>query len=463
MQQTPRLPEALGEYAGMQPARFHMPGHKGRGMAGFFRPELAGWDVTELSVSDNLHAPASVIARAQEECAAVYGAKHTFFLVNGATAGIAAMLLALPQGARLLLGRDCHRSALSGAALAGHACRFVQPAYEPGFGLWGPVAPEALETALCESPADAVLITSPNYYGLCADIPALARAAHEHGALLFVDAAHGAHFPFSEALPQSPAGYADAWVVSAHKTMNALGQAAMLHTGPALPVFAVQHALSMVQTSSPSYLLLASIDWAVFTARKDNCWTQEVNRCTALAQSIEKLLGLRTLPRELIGRAGIADMDATRVIVDVSARGITGYRAARALEAQNVFVELADSRRIGCICTPADDPAWYDALLEALQALPYGLEPPAPSPAYPAPPRVMDVREAARGRTEACPLPECAGRIAADCAGLYPPGIPVWTPGERITPECVALLLSQQALGAVLFGVTDGRALVVCE
>lgn len=462
MHKPRRLPEVLGDYAHRQVARFHMPGHKGRGMGGFSRQELIRYDITELSFSDDLHAPEAAIAQAQEECAACYGAFHTFFLVNGATAGLHALLLSLPRGAHILVGRDCHKSVLSGAALAGHSCRFMQPAYVACSGMWGCVTPETLEQALCESPAAAVLITSPNYYGLCADIPALAAIAHRHGALLFVDAAHGAHFPFSDALPQSPAGYADGWVNSAHKTLNALGQAALLHISDTLQVFKVQRALTLIETSSPSYLLLVSLDWARYTAGLHRAWTDAATACSALSQEIEGILGLSTLPRTLIGSAGITDMDLTRVVIDVSGRGITGYAAQRALEAMDVFVEMADTRRIVCICTPSDDPAWYTLLLKALSALPYGIEVPVSQPdVYPPMPRVMPLAEAVRASVEQKLLSESVGCIAADAAGVYPPGIPLWTPGERITTEGVAFLEIQQALGASLFGVHRNQVVVV--
>ncbi len=464
MQKPSRLPDALGAYAQRQVARFHMPGHKGRGMAGFMRPELSQWDITELSFSDNLHSPNTIIADAQNAYAQCYGAKHTFFLVNGATAGILAVLLSLPEGSRVLLGRDCHRSAISGIALAGLDCRFVQPAYEKTFGLWGCVTPEALEQALKEEPADAVLVTSPNYYGLCADIPALSRIAHAHGALLFVDAAHGAHFPFSDALPPTPAGCADAWVNSAHKTMNALGQAAVLHVDKSMDVSAVQQALSLVQTSSPSYLLLASLDWALYTASQPRCWTQAVNVCHTLEKSMNGLLGLSVLPQSVAGSAGIAHLDPTRVTVDVSRRGITGFAAQRALEERDVYVEFSDVRRVTCICTPADDSVWYEMLLDGLCTLPYGTElPPQVHAQYPAVLRIMPVREAVRAQKEVLPLAACAGKIAADSVGVYPPGIPLWTPGERITEEAVAFLKIQQVLGAELFGAQENNVIVVRE
>lgn len=458
------LPEALGEYARRHAARFHMPGHKGRGMGGFFREELATWDVTELSFSDDLHAPEAVIACAQSACAECFGAAHTFFLVNGSTAGILAMLLSLPRGAQILIGRDCHRASLSGVTIAGLHCRFVEPAYDAQLDLWGSVTPEALERSLLEAPAQAVLVTSPNYYGLCADLPALKEVAQKYGALLFVDAAHGAHFPFSGALPQSPAGCADAWVHSAHKTLNALGQAALLHIGPRMQAHVVQRALSLVQTSSPSYLLLTSLDWARYTAGLNDCWTRTANVCKALSDKIDAILGLCTLRHSLVRSIGAADLDVTRFVVDVCGRGITGYEAQRALEQRNVFVEMADARRIVCICTPSDDIVWYDMLLDALRTLPYGTRL-IKSQAEPhlRLERIMSVSEAGRSEAEQVSIADCAGRIAADAAGVYPPGIPCFIPGERIDAVAVEYLTAQQEMGASLFGVRGGKVTVVSE
>lgn len=465
--QPPRLPEVLGDYAARNPARFHMPGHKARGMGGFWRAELIGWDVTELSPTDDLHCPEGVLKRAQEDCARTFGAAESFFLVNGSTAGVLAMLLSLPRESKILLGRDCHRSALSGAALAGHDCRFVSPPYEEAWGLHGMVTAEALDRALSDFPADAVLLTSPNFYGLSGDIAAWAEAAHRHGALLFVDAAHGAHFPFGKSFPEHPAGLADLWVHSAHKTLNALGQAAILHRGKSCPIPAwrVQQALAMVQSSSPSYLLAASLDWARYSAFTMQDWDAQALRCRRFGKQAARLPGLRVLDQKIVGSAGVAGQDPTRLVIDVAERGISGFEAAKALEERNVFVEMADARRLVCICTPSDDPEWYDRLLEALQAMPYGRRRSAPV-VLPAeyPERVMSMREAALHEDLVrVPLPEAAGRIGGEAAGPYPPGIALWTPGERIRQEDVDVLAEQKAQGGGTFGVREGLVAVVKE
>lgn len=454
------LPEALGSYAQRDIARFHMPGHKGRGMGGFFRSELIRWDITELSFSDDLHNPEHSILDAQNAYAQQYGAAHTFFLVNGSTAGIHALLAALPAGSTVLIGRDCHRAVYAGVALAGHACAFVEPELAAE-GMRGCVTPNKLDEALGAINADAVFLTSPTYYGVCADIPALWDVAKKHGALLFVDAAHGAHFPYSPLLPDMP--YADGWVNSAHKTLNALGQAALLHIGERLPKGIVQRALSQVQTSSPSYLLIASLDWARYMACANGAWTNAVKICIAMAERIEDMLGLHTLPASLVGAAGIVDIDKTRLVVDVSERGLTGYEAQAKLEKSDIFIEMADQRRLVLICTPADEPVWYDRLAVALHALPYKTPGGAEPLMQPMAQRQaeMPLHQAVRAPVVLCALDKAAGHIAADPVGVYPPGIPLFAPGERITREDIAYLKKQQRLGASFFGVRDGAIAVV--
>lgn len=458
------LPELLNAYAASGDARFHMPGHKGRGMHGFFRPETEGWDVTELSFTDNLHQPETGIARIQDALASAYGAKHAFLSVGGSTAALHAMILSLhPKRDRLLLARDCHKSCVTGAALSGVPVDFVTPAYDEKTGLPGMVSAEALDAALDATHATAVLLTSPNCYGLCADLPALSKIAHAHSALLLVDAAHGAHFPFSDALPAGPKGYADLWCHSQHKTMNALTQAASLFLGDCrIAPETVQRALAMVETTSPSYLLMLSVDWAVYTARRQD-WTALARRARTLGRRISAMPGLSVLPDAAPALFAPA-RDVTRLVVDVSERGVTGYQAAAALESAGVYVEMADYDRIVCITSPEDDPAWYETLLSALQKLPYGKERCArPGCRVRIPEKRMALRDAAMSPMRQVPLAEAAGLIAGEAVGAYPPGIAACMPGEVLDAACVAMLLAEQAAGAAVFGLRNGNVSVVDE
>ena len=468
-EQTPKqfesLQEALGAYEREDCARFHMPGHKGRGLAGFWRDELAAWDVTEISRTDNLHAPNGAIAQAQREMARVYEAEQSFLVVNGSTNAVQAMILALENDDILLLSRDCHRCAIDGAALRGIRTETISPCYDKETGLLGMVTAEDLDRELERTRATAVLITSPNAYGCCADVSALAEAAHQHNALLLVDGAHGAHFPFSDRLPATLGGKADLFAHSQHKTMDALTQAASLHRSSCrIGEEQMRRALAMTETTSPSYLLMTSLDWSLYMAKRRD-WTGQVERCIALEQKIETLGGLTTL-HGAIPELGILERDRTRIVIDVSARGLSGYEAQSLLEASGIYLEMADARRLVLITTPNDEPSWYNRLMDALVAIPKRKavkqkKPQNNSNVISGGERRMSIREAVFAPKESVPLREAEGRVASEALGVYPPGIARVLPGEKIDATMIADITMEEKSGGALFGVRDGRVFVV--
>lgn len=452
------LQEVLGAYERRDAARFHMPGHKGSGLAGFWRPELALWDVTELHNTDNLHAPAGAIANAEKIMAQAYDAKASFFVVNGATNAVQAMIFSLGEEDKLLLSRDCHRSAVNGAALRGIETCYISPEYETKSGLLGMVTPEALDYALAQTGATAALITSPNAYGFCADISGLAKAAHKHGALLLVDGAHGAHYPFSEALPQALGGRADLFAHSQHKTMDALTQAASLHIGNCrITEEQVRRALALTETTSPSYLLMASLDWSVYMAKRRD-WTGQVARCIALEKQIAMIDGL-SMPLEPAGM-GVLERDRTRLVIDVTGRGYTGYEAQRHLEEDGIFIEMADAQRLVLITTPNDEAVWYDRLLDSLRKLerrePLSNRSVQKSAMQQDNEQRMTIREATFAATELVALTNAAGYVAAEPIGIYPPGIALVMPGEVIAKDAIDYLIEEEKNGGELFGIRSG-------
>ncbi len=459
------LQEALGAYERENPARFHMPGHKGRGLAGFWRDELQLWDVTELSNTDNLHAPHGAIAAAQTNMARTYGVDTSFFVVNGATNAVQAMILALDEGEKLLLARDCHRSAVNGAALRGIETCYIAPEYDEARGLLGMVTAAELERRLTQTGASAALITSPNMYGFCADIAALADVAHRHGALLFVDGAHGAHFPFSDALPRALGGVADLFSHSQHKTMDALTQAASLHLGACrISPERLRRALAMTETTSPSYLLMASLDWSVYMAgRRD--WTGQVARCVALEHEIASISGFSVF-LDSVG-VGVFERDRTRLVIEVTGRGYTGYEALALLEQRGIYIEMADERRLVLITTPSDDADWYVRLLSALTQLPQRAPRSARSDGeairFAARTQRASIREAVFSPARTVPLAEAEGCVAAEPIGIYPPGIALVMPGEVIDRLAVDYLRAQARAGGALFGVYNESVFVMRE
>lgn len=455
------LPEAIGDYAAADTARFHMPGHKGQGLMGHLGAALSPWDVTEISGTDDLHAPEGAILATEQAYAEAYGARHSFLLVGGSTTGILAMLLSIGKNKRVLLARDCHKSAIAGVALAGHDCDFVYPSTAKGAPFCGVITPEAVEAALSRRRADAVFITSPNYYGACADVAAIAAVCRRHGALLLCDQAHGAHFPFVPELAAHAASAADLWCISAHKTLRAMTQTAVLHASPSCPIpdAHIRKMLALIETSSPSYPLMLSLDWALSQAKSGE-WERHAERMHALRRQF-----LRQPPEgvSLLEKAGtFAALDFTRLVFLVNSRGISGAAAQEALVSAGVVPEMADLASVVCISSPADPDIWYERLFAALAALPsdngkFSYLPPVAVEKTP----VLRVRDALLAPSEAVPLEECAGRISAQAAGAYPPGVATLFPGERIAEADVQRMLAFREAGLSLFGVSDGRTACV--
>lgn len=455
---------AMQRYLRRQPAVFHVPGHK-QGRAA--PPALRRWlgagalqlDLTEAPGLDDLHAPSGVIAEAQALAAAAFGAARSFFLVGGTTAGIHAMLLAaLRPGEAVLVPRHAHRSVHGGLILAGARPVWLPPAYDPDLAIPLGVPPEAVAQALDRHPeARALVVVHPTYHGIPAAIHPLVQLAHDRGLPVLVDEAHGAHFAFHPDLPPSAlAAGADAVAQSLHKTGGSLTQSSLLHLGYGcrLDPDRVQAALRLVQSTSPSYLLMASLDLArrELALRGRRLWDRALALAAAAREALARVPGVRVVD--------YPGMDPTRLILDVRGRGLTGYEAAEQLWRQGVAVELAGHGYLLAILSPGDGRESLGRLVAAVRRLRpsrrrkagAGVGPPGLPPW---PEVVLTPREAALGRQEAVPLSRSEGRIAAELVAPYPPGIPVLAPGERITPAVLAYLEECLRTGQHLQGPAD--------
>lgn len=479
-QNTPLL-SALLQLAQQPQAAFYTPGHKrGQGIPPALRQAwgtaVFSCDLPELPELDNLFAPTGVIAEAQALAAQTYGADHTWFLVNGSTVGIQAAILAIANpGDKILLPRTVHRSAIAGCILAGVEPIFITPTADPAWDLPLGLTPTQVETALQRFPqVQAILLVSPTYQGVVADVAAIASLAHAHGIPLIVDAAHGPHFGLHPALPPSPLALgADLVIQSTHKVLSALTQASMLHLrGERVSCDRIQRNLQLLQSSSPSYLLLASLDAA--RAQLDQAGLELMAQTLALATQIRSdLTHLPALPvletKDLTGRG--FRLDLTRLTLNLAPLGITGFAADDYLREQHrVVAELPTLSTLTFILSLGNTQADLHRLWLGLTALVQEAGTNSPNPGFPSlqaiaqawyqqQPEVaglsMSVRDAFFAPTCQVPIQAAIGRISAETLCPYPPGIPVLLPGETIPSLAIAHLQSILAAGGVITGCQD--------
>lgn len=434
---------------------FHVPGHKyGKAQLAAHYPQEPHllMDTTEIPGTDNLHEPEGIILEAQQRASAFYGSRESFFLVNGTTSGVLAMILAaIEPGDTLLMGRDCHQSVYHGAYLAQAKLRWLVPQYDPETLLNLGISKADVAASLKKHPdIKAVVLTYPTYFGICSDLKGIAEICRTYGVLLLVDEAHGAHFPLSYELPLSAleAG-ADICVQSTHKSLPALTQSSMLHIGSErVDREKLRWMLRMVQTSSPSYLLMQSLDQAMAIASTSGPaeMTRLLHVLAAFRERAAQIPGLLIPGKELIGRGGVHDMDVTKIILDPCGAGISGADLSEMLRSRfGIQMELSTPWYALGVASIGNTDTDIEALGTALEDLisemhsdyPLkfrGLLPPG------APEAVMAWRDALKGAMSSVKLEDSAGGVSGAMVTPYPPGIPVLMPGERITAETVKYL-----------------------
>jgi len=475
---TPLL-TALATAAQRDGAAFYAPGHKrGQGASSALQALVGRGlqaDLPELPELDNLFAPSGPIAAAQALAAQAFGADATYFLANGSTCGIQAALLATRHpGSQVLVPRNAHRSVFAGLVLAGTAPIYLTPWHDDRWDLAFGVTAAQIEQALQTYPTiQTVVVVSPSYHGVCANLAAIARCVHHHDATLIVDEAHGAHLGWHPDLPQGAiAAGADIVIQSTHKTLGAMTQASMLHVqGQRVNHDRLRQALQLTQSTSPNYLLLASLDAArqqLATAGADL-----LGQTLAIAQQVRADLALLTdvtvlSPPHLPADPAPFQLDPTRLVVDVAQLGITGFTADEFLhEQQQVTAELPTMRQLAFILSLGNVPAEGDRLTAAITTLAHQAEqlrssadglPTRPdallTPAVLSQPPLTP-REAFFAPAIAIPLAQAAGHLAADALCPYPPGIPLVLAGERITATAIATLQHIHQAGGVITGNPD--------
>lgn len=465
--------DAICAYTQTEPLPFHMPGHKlGKGIPEYFLNNIATLDITEIPGTDNLHSPSGPIKEAQELAASAFGADRTFFLVNGSTCGMHAIISSVCKpGQKLLVTRDCHKSVLGGMFLAGVEPIFVMPEFCKEFGIMACITAAAVEKALAANPdATGVVLTRPNYYGICCDLESIAGIVHSYGKILAVDEAHGAHLRFSSRLPIAAmdAG-ADICVQSAHKTLPAFTQGAYLHVkGDRVDIDRLEFMLDILQTTSPSYILMAFLDIARGIMQEDG--EQLLNKLVSDIQLFKdeasEVKGLRFLEDSdiLQGR-----LDKTRIVANIEGLGLTGYEAQKLLRKDyRVEIEMSDFTNIVAIATTADDEATLGRFFKAVSGIgkKYGCEKKILYPEqteFINPSVRLGINEALKTKIEEIELKKATGRICRSIIAPYPPGIPLVFPGEVITSDIIDYLLDTLKCGGSVTGIHDDLQIQVCK
>lgn len=476
-QKTTPLLDAINAYVAAKVRPYHTPGHKqGKGMHPALRDILGdkalAFDLSLMSELDDLNEPRTCIKQAQDLAAELYGADHSFFMLNGTTGGIYAMILAIAgPGDKVIVPRNAHRSIIGGMILSGAVPVFIQPEVDEEIGLAMGVSLHTVQKAVEQNrDAKGIVLINPTYYGVCADLEAIIEYVHQNDMAVMVDEAHGPHLKFNERFPlQALDAGADICAQSTHKIIGAMTQCSMVHCREGrVNVQRLKAMLQLVQSTSPNYLLLASLD--VARMQMATSGRQLLERAIDLScwvrREINKIPGLYCFGEERIGSPGFFSFDPTKITVTVKGLGLTGAEAEQILRYQfNIQAELSDMYNVLFLLTIGDGQAEAGALVTALQGLSADrrgnqellpLESVYKENAYPLTPlQAMSPREALFSGTRTVPFASAAGMICAEIVTFYPPGIPVLCPGELISREIIDYCQKLQKAGLNVSGPED--------
>lgn len=454
------LEEKLRELAQSNRYPFHMPGHKR--MLDGTNPYAI--DITEIEDFDNLHHAEGIIKDAEDAAAKMYGAKKAYYLVNGSTCGIlAAISASVKRGGKILVARNCHKSVYHAIFLRQLSPEYVYPE-NTHYGIQGQILVKAIEKKLAECPdIQAVVLTSPTYDGLVSDVKSIAEVVHRRNIPLIVDEAHGAHFGFHKAFPENAVAYADAVIMSVHKTLPAFTQTAVLCLcSDRIDEKEVEKYLGIYETSSPSYVLMAGIERSL---RMVSDGGSEL-----FAAYVEKLSGFRASVRDLkhlavpdaedfSGEEAYA-FDPGKILI-VTKNGMSGQKLQETLLRDYALqMEMASGNYVVAMTSFMDTIEGFRRLSHALHAIDARMEDMgkvafSPKDIYRQPEKQMEPYQAEEAAHGCIRLEEAAGQVSADYIYLYPPGIPMIVPGEILTEPMIQMVRQCQVAGLDVEGLPE--------
>lgn len=454
----------LLEYAASDYYPFHMPGHK-RNMENGVNP--FSYDITEIDGFDNLHEPQGILRIAMENAAAFYESDKTYFLINGSTCGLLSAISGVTKrDDTILIARNCHKAVYNAVYLKELNPQYIYPKYIEEYGISGGIAPEDVEHALNENPKiKAVVITSPTYEGVVSDIATIANIVHKKNIPLIVDEAHGAHFSMHPSFPKCAlSNGADIVIQSLHKTLPSLTQTALLHIKSSIvDVKRVEKYLHIYQTSSPSYVLMASIDECINKIQNDGLMLFEpyAKRLEVVASHVKQLTHLKMIGKEIVGQNAVFDFDPSKIVISVRGTSYTGQKLYdEMLNRFHLQLEMASLDYAIAMTSPMDTEEGLLRLFTAMVEVDrdirvYGDDRPKEKIVQFIQPEAIvlkSIAQAEQESTEVLDLLSSAGRISAEFVYLYPPGIPIIAPGEMITNDCIELIMAYRESGLKIHG-----------
>ena len=479
-----RLYKELENYSHKDYYPFHMPGHKRNPFSvdGKFPFER---DITEIGGFDNLHHSRGILREAQEEAARLYGARKSLYSVNGSSAAIlSAVSAAVSKGGEILMARNCHKSVYHALYLRDLQPTYIYPQADHKLGINGGISPRHVERCLEENPnIEAVLITSPTYDGIVSNVKEIAEIAHRHEIPLIVDEAHGAHFRFSDYFPASAVELgADVVIHSLHKTLPAMTQTALIHLcSERVESRRVRRFMGVYQSSSPSYILMASIDACMDKLSRDGAQMFEefTQNLEAARERLEKCRHIRLLDTEMMGGTEIFDYDRSKLLFSTVGSSINGtqlhnilreeFHLEMEMEAEYYVLGMAtvgDTREgLERLCSAIEEIDRREAVEEAVKATEVSdnaEEDKSEGHPYIRMKQIMRISQALEAPQRRYPLEESVGRISAEFAYLYPPGIPILVPGEQITGLFVRNVRRYMEQGLELQGLSDSTNETIC-
>lgn len=465
-----RMPiyEALVNFKKERVVPFDVPGHKhGKGnpeLTEFLGQKCMSVDVNSMKPLDNLCHPISVIKEAEELAADAFGAKHAFFMVGGTTSAVQSMIMAsVKAGEKIIMPRNVHRSAINAMILTGAIPIYVNPDVDKRLGISLGMSISQVEQAILENPdAKAILVNNPTYYGICSNLKAIVELAHEHNMLALVDEAHGTHFYFSDELPISAmAAGADMASVSMHKSGGSLTQSSFLLLGENVNEGYVRQIINLTQTTSGSYLLMASLDMS----RKNLALNgqeifEKVRKLAHYARvEINQIGDYYAYCKELINGDSVYDFDVTKLSIftlDIGLAGIEVYDLLR--DEYGIQIEFGDIGNVLAYISVGDSEANIERLVGALSEIRRRFKKGRSGMLdheYINPQVVVSPQVAFYGEKESLPIAKSANRVCSEFVMCYPPGIPILAPGEMITEEILSYIQYAKDKGCFMTGPED--------